>query len=80
VKQEVLKGRGTINLRVSDIFNTLQFQSDSFGPNFVSTSRNKRESRIAFIGFSYRLSKQVTKERDSDDDRERDNSAGDNEF
>lgn len=80
LKQEILKGRGTINLRVSDIFNTLQFQSDSFGPNFVSTSRNKRESRIAFIGFSYRLSKQVTKERNADEERERDNSAGENEF
>ena len=66
VKQDVLNGRGTINLRVSDIFNTLQFQMDSFGPNFQSTTLGKRESRIGFIGFSYRLSRQKPKDRNND--------------
>ncbi|WP_229311030.1 TonB-dependent receptor [Larkinella soli] len=80
VKQEVLKGRGTVSLRVSDVFNTLQFRNESFGPNFVSTSRNKRESRIGFIGFSYRLSRQVTRERDRERDREDNNSGGEEEF
>lgn len=80
VKQSVLKGRGTVSLRISDIFNTLQFQNESFGPNFVSSSRNKRESRIGFIGFSYRLSKQVVREKDRDQDRDRDDSPGENDF
>ncbi|MFC5411380.1 TonB-dependent receptor domain-containing protein [Larkinella bovis] len=80
VKQSVLKGRGTVSLRVSDIFNTMQFRNESFGPNFVSTSRNKRESRIGFIGFSYRLSKQVVREKDRDQDRDRDETPGENEF
>lgn len=80
VKQNVLKGRGTVSLRVSDIFNTLQFQNESFGTNFVSTSRNKRESRIGFIGFSYRLSKQVVREKDRDQDKDRDDTPGENDF
>ncbi|RRB10849.1 outer membrane beta-barrel family protein [Larkinella knui] len=80
VKQNVLKGRGTVSLRVSDIFNTLQFRNESFGPNFVSTSRNKRESRIGFIGFSYRLSRQVVREKDRDQERERDETPTENEF
>lgn len=82
LKQDVLKGRGTINLRVSDIFNTLQFENTSFGSNFVSTSINKRESRIGFIGFSYRLSRQAgrDRERDGENRRQNDESAGDNEF
>ncbi|MFD2574114.1 TonB-dependent receptor domain-containing protein [Spirosoma soli] len=80
VKQDVLKGRGTLSLRVSDIFNTLQFRSDSFGPNFLATSLGKRESRIGFIGFSYRLSKQKAKEKERDDDRERDNAPGEPDF
>ena len=67
VKQDVMNGRGTLNFRVSDIFNTLQFQSDSFGPNFLSTTLGKRESRIAFIGFSYRLSKKVIKTREREE-------------
>lgn len=82
LKQDVLKGRGAVNFRVSDIFNTLQFRSETFGPNFTSTSRAKRESRIAFIGFSYRLSKQVVRERDRQRRSREDNneSEGDSEF
>ena len=79
VKQDMLKGRGTLSLRVSDIFNTLQFQADSFGPNFVSTRLGKRESRIGFIGFSYRLSRQKTRDKDRDDDR-RDDTPGEGDF
>ncbi|RCR65452.1 TonB-dependent receptor domain-containing protein [Larkinella punicea] len=80
VKQNILKGRGTVSLRVSDIFNTLQFQNESFGSNFVSSTRSKRESRIGFIGFSYRLSRQVVREKDRDQERERDDSPAENEF
>lgn len=81
VKQDVLNGRGTINFRVSDIFNTLQFQSDSFGPNFLATSLGKRESRIGFIGFSYRLSRQIVKEKERDrDSRQSDDTPGDIDF
>ena len=79
VKQDVLKGRGTLSFRVSDIFNTLQFQIDSFGPNFRANTVGKRESRIGFIGFSYRLSRKIVKVRDHED-RETDTSPGENDF
>jgi iron complex outermembrane receptor protein len=51
---------------MSDIFNTLRFQIDSFGSNFVANTIGKRESRIGFIGFTYRLGSQKSKGRDSD--------------
>ncbi len=54
-KQNVLKDKGSITLRVSDVFNTLRFNFDSFGPGFESVSRNKRETRVAFLGFTYRF-------------------------
>lgn len=76
VKQDVLKGRGTLSLRVSDIFNTLQFQIDSFGENFVANTIGKRESRIGFIGFTYRLSRQNVRDRDADSDRPSDDGGG----
>ncbi|WP_026308606.1 TonB-dependent receptor domain-containing protein [Spirosoma spitsbergense] len=66
VKQDVLKGKGTLSFRMSDIFNTLRFQIDSFGSNFVANTIGKRESRIGFIGFTYRLGSQKSKGRDSD--------------
>ncbi|MFC6224522.1 outer membrane beta-barrel protein [Hymenobacter artigasi] len=54
-KQSVLKDKGNITLRVSDIFNTLQFNFNAYGPGFESLARNKRESRILYLGFSYRF-------------------------
>ena len=44
-----------ITLRVADIFNTLQFNFNAYGTGFESISRNKRESRIVYLGFSYRF-------------------------
>ncbi|WP_460618690.1 TonB-dependent receptor [Hymenobacter ruber] len=54
-KQSVLKDKGSITLRVSDIFNTLQFNFNAYGPGFESLARNKRESRILYLGFTYRF-------------------------
>jgi outer membrane receptor protein involved in Fe transport len=55
LKKDVLNKRGTITLRVSDIFDTREFNFESFGPGFEQTNNNKRQTRIAFIGFTYRL-------------------------
>ncbi|MPR34301.1 TonB-dependent receptor domain-containing protein [Salmonirosea aquatica] len=70
VKKEVLKGRGAISLRVSDIFNTLRFRINTYGEGFTSYTSAKRESRIAFLGFTYRFGKQaqqLQKEREERD-------------
>ncbi|WP_165933389.1 TonB-dependent receptor domain-containing protein [Arundinibacter roseus] len=58
-KKDVLKGRGAISLRVSDIFDTLRFRINTFGEGFTSSTTAKRETRIAFLGFTYRFGKQV---------------------
>ncbi|SIQ60408.1 outer membrane beta-barrel family protein [Pontibacter lucknowensis] len=55
LKKDVLNKKGTITLRVSDIFDTREFNFESFGPGFEQTNNNKRQTRIAFIGFTYRL-------------------------
>ncbi|MHC2992741.1 hypothetical protein OB13_14540, partial [Pontibacter sp. HJ8] len=55
LKKDVLNKKGTITFRVSDIFNTREFNFESFGPGFEQTHNNKRQTRIAFIGFTYRL-------------------------
>ena len=54
-KQLVLNDKGAITLRLSDVFNTQQFNFDAAGPDFDSQTRNKRESRILYLGFSYRF-------------------------
>ncbi|MEJ8758630.1 outer membrane beta-barrel family protein [Pontibacter sp. H259] len=55
MKKDVLKKNGTISLRVSDLFNTRQFNFLSFGPEFRTESENRRQSRIVYLGFTYRL-------------------------
>ena len=48
-------GRGTLTLRVSDVFNTQQYNFLAYAPGLDSRSYNKRESRVAFLNFSYRF-------------------------
>jgi iron complex outermembrane receptor protein len=55
VKQNILKGKGSINLRVSDIFNTRRFLIFSDTELITGENRRKRESRIAYFTFSYRF-------------------------
>ncbi|MFC6998679.1 TonB-dependent receptor domain-containing protein [Rufibacter roseus] len=59
-RKEVLKGKGNIILRVQDLFNTMRWDSYTFGGSpenrtFEQTSRYKPQSRIVFVGFSYRF-------------------------
>lgn len=55
VKQNILKGKGSINLRVSDIFNTRRFLIFTDTDLITGENRRKRESRIAYFTFSYRF-------------------------
>lgn len=55
VKKTIFKGKGSVSVRVSDIFNTRQFEMETYGEEFTQTSLYKRQSRIGFINFSYRF-------------------------
>jgi hypothetical protein len=57
VKQSVLKKKGSISLRVSDIFDTRQFEINTVGDNWQQYGLYNRESRILYITFSYRFGK-----------------------
>lgn len=56
VKKDFMDGQLSLTFRVSDIFNTRKMNSETFGTNFFTTSYRKRESRVAYLGISYRLS------------------------
>ncbi len=55
VRKNVLNNRGTITLRLSDIFNTQRFAMYNFGDNFTINTERFRDSRMLFVGFSYRI-------------------------
>lgn len=55
MKHDFLQGDLSVTFRVSDIFNTMKFSGENFGDGFYSTSSNKRESRAAYLGITYKL-------------------------
>ncbi len=51
----VLNKKGTITFRVSDILKTMNYSSETWGTNFTSNINRYNESRIFFLGFTYRI-------------------------
>ena len=64
LKKKVLKGKGAITFRVSDPFNTRDFELNINNNGLEQYFKFKRESRIAFLGFTYAL-RQDKRERGS---------------
>jgi outer membrane receptor protein involved in Fe transport len=60
-KMSVLKRKGTITLRVSDLLNTMNFRSETWGPNFTSNIERNHQSRVIYLGFSYRINEYRTR-------------------
>ncbi|MBK7407239.1 MAG: TonB-dependent receptor [Saprospirales bacterium] len=67
IRRSVLRGKGSLTLRVSDIFDTRRFEFEATDPTFESYNYWKRESRIAFLNFTYSLRQE---KRDRDGGRE----------
>lgn len=51
----VMNKKGTITLRVSDIFNSRIGKTNSWGTGYTTYSESRHESQIIFLGFSYRI-------------------------
>ena len=61
VKKEILKGKGALTFRLSDPFNTRDFEINIDRTSLEQYLRFKRESRIAYLGFSYSLRQEKRK-------------------
>ncbi len=68
----ILKGKGTINARVNDIFRTARFRFSTTTP-FTQSGQFRGDSRTAYIGFNYRFGggKNKAKRRRNRDDNEK---------
>lgn len=73
----VLKGKGTVSLRVNDIFEGMKFKFESENP-YPFNGQFNWESRTAYIGFMYRFGggKNKAKNRKSRDNNETEGSGG----
>jgi outer membrane receptor protein involved in Fe transport len=56
MRKDFMNGQLSLTFRVSDVFNTRKWESETFGPNFLTTSYRRFESRVAYLGISFRLS------------------------
>lgn len=55
IRQEVLKGKGSLTLSVSDVFNTRKWKNTRELEGLYAVSQHQRESRIGTLTFSYRF-------------------------
>jgi outer membrane receptor protein involved in Fe transport len=65
-RKPVLKGKGTITLRASDLFQTRKFSFLTIAEGITSDATYQRESRIVYLGFNYSL-RQDKRQRDRGD-------------
>ncbi len=54
-KKDFLDGKLSLTARVSDIFNTRKFSSEGTGAGFLMNSERKFDSRVVYLGISYKL-------------------------
>ena len=61
----------SFNFRLSDIFNTMRHNSESYSKNFYISSERKRASRVAYLGITYKFNDyKLKREKRSDGDRD----------
>ncbi|MBN8705490.1 MAG: TonB-dependent receptor [Bacteroidetes bacterium] len=73
LRKDFLDGMLTANLRVSDVFDTREWDSETNGSDFSSTSYSKPESRTVFLGLTWRLSTLMQAEREKQRNRDQEN-------
>lgn len=61
LRQNLFKERASLLLTVSDVFNSMRWQSEINTPVLYQKTTTKRKSQIIYLGFSYRFGKMIKK-------------------
>ena len=80
LRKNILDKRGTVTLRVSDIFNTQKFRMYNYGDNFTIDMERRRDSRMVFLGFTYRINENNNRRNQRSREQMDDGSQGFDEF
>lgn len=56
-RKDFLKDKATVSFRLSDIFDTGRFSNKSSGEGFSADMMRRRESRVAYLGLTYKFGK-----------------------
>lgn len=55
LRANVLNGNGSISLRLNDVFKSRGFDMFTYGESFTSDLSRRTQSRVLFLGFTYRF-------------------------
>jgi outer membrane receptor protein involved in Fe transport len=56
-RKDFLKDKASVSFRLSDVFKTNKFSNHSSGPGFTADMERWRESRVAYLGLTYKFGK-----------------------
>ncbi|MEI6575823.1 MAG: outer membrane beta-barrel family protein [Bacteroidota bacterium] len=56
-RKDFLHDKASVSFRLSDVFKTNKFGNHSSGPGFSADMERWRESRVAYLGFTYKFGK-----------------------
>jgi outer membrane receptor protein involved in Fe transport len=73
IRKDFLDEKASLNFRISDIFNTQKFETDLSGTNFTQTFNRQRESRTAFLTFTYKFGTPEKQQRNKRQNNENEN-------
>ncbi len=74
--REIMKKKGTLSLRVRDVFNSRKYSSVSTGEDFYSESVFRRRSQSILVSLSYRINQKNFKKRKSNGSKNRNSDDG----
>jgi len=63
LKMDIWERKGSLGLKVSDVFNSRRFQTETIGDNFVINSEYYRQSQRIYLSFSYKINNYRPKKR-----------------
>ena len=55
LRKDFMNGNLSVTLRLTDLFNSRKFDSETTGLGFLSNSTRRMDSRNIYLGVSYRL-------------------------
>ncbi len=64
-KQDFLKKKLSMSLRLTDIFNTRKFDETVYGNDFTTISSRRHESRVLYLGIQYQINNFNKKSREN---------------
>ena len=55
LKKDILGDKGTLNLKLSDVFNSRQYVMETYGRGVFIETKYQRTTRVIFLSFTYKI-------------------------